>query len=93
MLQHPPLSTKMKGTGKIMKFDYTGLRYRISLMFNSIAEFAEKMNVSEKHITDVLNNKKYFSQEEINKVCDILLIPYEFIDIFFFDVDGRFSTN
>lgn len=67
-----------------MEFDFSKLRGRIREWFGSESKFAEEMNISSPTMSAKLNSKVYWTAPEINKACEILDIPLEFIPVYFF---------
>ena len=67
-----------------MAFDYSKLRGKIREMFETQSKFAKAMGISSVSLSAKLNNTVQFTQAEINKACELLSIPTEFIPIYFF---------
>ena len=67
-----------------MKFNYSKLRGKIREMGITQKQIAEKIGTGESTISAKLNNKCYFYQPEIAKICDILNIAYEEVGLYFF---------
>lgn len=67
-----------------MAFDYDKLRGRIIERFGTQREFARVLQVSERTLSLKLNNKIFFSQDEIKKASELLNISLEEIQIYFF---------
>ncbi|WP_300259388.1 DUF739 family protein [Clostridium sp.] len=67
-----------------MAFDYDKLRGRIIERFRTQREFARALQVSERTLSLKLNNKIFFSQDEIKKASELLNISLEEIQIYFF---------
>ncbi|BDU82541.1 DUF739 family protein [Clostridium perfringens] len=67
-----------------MAFDYDKLRGRIIERFGTQREFARALQVSERTLSLKLNNKIFFSQDEIKKASELLNISLEEIQIYFF---------
>lgn len=65
-------------------YDYGKLNGRIVEKFKTQAVFAEKMGLSERTISLKLNNKIAWKQSEIQKAVEILEIPDEEIQVYFF---------
>lgn len=67
-----------------MKFNYSKLRGKIREMGITQKQIAEKIGTGESTISAKLNNKCYFYQPEIAKICDILNIADEEVGLYFF---------
>lgn len=67
-----------------MAYNYSKLNGRIVEICGTQAIFAEKMGLSERTISLKLNNKVPWKQTEITKACEILLIPEDEIQSYFF---------
>ena len=67
-----------------MAFDYSKLRGKIKEVFGRQEDFATAMLLSNVSLSAKLNNKVPFTQSEINKACELLGIPREFIPVYFF---------
>lgn len=65
------------------KFDYSKLRGKIR-EFGTQEAFANAIGISTVTLSERLNNKSQFTQNEINKTVDILKIEPEKIPIYFF---------
>lgn len=65
------------------KFDYSKLRGKIR-EFGTQEAFANAIGISTVTLSERLNNKSQFTQNEINKTVDILKIEPEEIPIYFF---------
>lgn len=70
--------------GDSLLFDYSKLKGRIKEIYGTQGYFARAMHLSEQSVSDKLNNKAQFTQNEIILACDLLKIPYEEISIYFF---------
>lgn len=67
-----------------MFFDYSKLRGRIIEKFKSQLNFSKELGVSQRTISLKLNNKVFFSQDDIVKMSKLLDIkPCEIITYFF----------
>lgn len=73
----------LKGGDKMTKFDYSKLRGKIR-EFGTQEAFANAIGISTVTLSERLNNKSQFTQNEINKTVDILKIEPEEIPIYFF---------
>lgn len=67
-----------------MIYDYSKLRGRIIEIFKTQTAFAKAIKMSNAAISSRLNNKTYFDQNEIIKVCEVLNIKIEDIQVYFF---------
>lgn len=66
------------------KYDYSKLKGKIKENFLLQSEFAECLKISDTSLSNKLNNKTFFSQDEIQKSINIFkLNPVEVIEIFF----------
>jgi len=65
-------------------FDYAKLKGKIKEVFGTQSAFAKAMGMSSTTLSLKLNNFTNFTQQEINKACELLSIPAEFIPIYFF---------
>lgn len=54
------------------EFDYSVLKGKIVEVFGSQKAFAEALDISERTLSLKLNNKVYFSQEEMLKSAELL---------------------
>lgn len=68
-----------------MSFNYNKLRGRIVEKFGTQGCFAKTLGVSERTLSLKLNNKIYFSQDEISKISELLNITSDKIQIYFFE--------
>lgn len=67
-----------------MSFDYTELKRKIRSVFGTQDEFAKALRIGRVSLSLRLNNKAEFSQEEINKSCDLLGLKRSEIPKYFF---------
>lgn len=67
-----------------MAFDYSKLKGKIKEVYGRQEDFATAMLLSSVSLSAKLNNKVPFTQSEINKTCELLGIPLEFIPVYFF---------
>lgn len=67
-------------------FDYTKLEKRIIDYFKCNVNFAIKMNMSERTLSLKLNNKGDFTQTQILNACNLLEIPLNEVDSYFFEL-------
>lgn len=67
-----------------MAFNYSKLRGRIVEMFGTQGAFARALGVSERTLSLKLNNKIFFSQDEIVRCSNLLnMLPGETQEYFF----------
>lgn len=76
-----------------MKFNYSKLRGKIREMGITQKQIAEKIGTGESTISAKLNNKCYFYQPEIAKICDILNIADEEVGLYFFTPEVEKSST
>lgn len=67
-----------------MSFDYSKLDGKITEIIGSRRIFANKMDLSERSISLKMNNKIQWKQAEMEKACELLLIPISDIPLYFF---------
>ena len=67
-----------------MKFDYSKLLGRIKEYGFTQESIALKVGMSVSTLSFKLNNKAFFSQKEIRKICDLLQIEIAEIGVYFF---------
>ena len=67
-----------------MLYDYSKLNGRIVEVFGTKKKFAESMNLSVKSVSSKTNNKRSGQQDEISKACELLKIPSDEINLYFF---------
>ena len=65
-------------------FDYSKLRGKIKEVYGTEGNFAKSMIMSSTTLSQKLNNAVPFTQPEINRACELLGIPIEFIPVYFF---------
>ncbi len=68
----------------IYKYDYSKLNGKIVEVFGTKKKFAQSMNLSEKSISAKTTNKRGWQQPEISKACELLQIPSDEINSYFF---------
>ena len=66
-------------------FDYSKLRGRIKEIFEFEVTFAKALGMSKTSLSMKLNGKGDFTQSEIMKACNLLDIPNEEINVYFFN--------
>lgn len=67
-----------------MKFDYSKLLGRIKECGYIQGTLAEEIGMANSTMSLKLNNKAFFTQPEIEKIRNLLRIPYEEIWLYFF---------
>lgn len=67
-----------------MKYDYSKLLGRIKEICKTQENYAEALEISATALNNKLNNKVFFTQEEINKSLSILDIKDDEIKQYFF---------
>lgn len=67
-----------------MAFNYDKLKGKIVEKYGTQRMFAKALQVSEKTLSLKLNNKIFFSQDEITKASELLGIRLDEIQIYFF---------
>lgn len=73
----------------IPEINYDKLKGRIKEFLGTQAKLAEKMDTDEATISNKLNNKTYFTQKEIIKICPLLSIEFVEIPKYFFELKVR----
>lgn len=68
-----------------MTIDYSKLKGRITEKFDTQQKFAEALGISERVLSDKLNNKTFWKQVEIDKSLNLLEINSEDIGVYFFN--------
>lgn len=68
-----------------MAFNYSKLRGRIVEKFGTQVSFSKALGVSERTLSLKLNNKIFFSQDEISKISELLDIQTDEIQFYFFE--------
>lgn len=79
-------STKLnfREGGEILPYNYSKLLGRITECCGTQAAFAKKIGLSERSVSLKLNGKRAWKQNEIGQACEILSIPVNQIDKYFF---------
>lgn len=67
-----------------MAMNYDKLRGKIREVFHTQEAFAEALGISKTSLSKKLNGSVSFTQDEMNKACELLDIPKEFIPVYFF---------
>ena len=70
----------------MLEFDYSVLKGKIVEVFGSQKAFAEALNISERSLSLKLNNKVYFSQDEMLKSAELLCGHHSNVKSLFFTV-------
>lgn len=73
--------------GEHMAFDYSKLKGRIVERFGSQRAFAEKLGITEVSLTRKMQNQAAWKQSEIVKAKNLLGIPPEETDLYFFTIN------
>lgn len=68
-----------------MAWNYQKLLGRIKEMCGTQDNFAEQLGINRSSLSQRLNNRLEFTQNEIFKACDILSIPLEEMEDYFFN--------
>lgn len=71
-----------------MAMNYDKLRGKIREVFHTQEAFAEALGISKTSLSKKLNGSVYFTQDEMNRSCELLNIPKEFIPVYFFYTKG-----
>lgn len=76
------------------EYDYNKLKGRIRECFPTQADFAQKLKISDASLSNKLNNKTAFDQDEIEESIEIFnLNPKETIEYFFTLKVDKISTG
>lgn len=67
-----------------VEYDYSKIRGKVKELFGRQEDFATAMGMSTVALSAKLNNKVQFTQDEMNKACNLLGISFDFIPIYFF---------
>ena len=66
------------------QYDYNKLKGRIRECFSTQSDFAQKLGISETSLSNKLNNKTVFDQDEIKESIEIFsLTPEQAMEYFF----------
>lgn len=68
----------------MVEFDYSVLRGKIVEKFGSQKEFAVALGLSERALSMKLNNKVYFTQDEMSKTAKLLDVKIGRLKEYFF---------
>ena len=66
-------------------FDYSKLKGRIIEKFGTMQAFSKNVKISSQSLSYKLNNKVDWRQSEITKAMKLLEIPFDEVDIYFFN--------
>ena len=78
----------------MQEYDYSKLKGRIRECFSTQSEFAQELGISDTTLSNKLNNKTVFDQDEIKKSISVFkLNPMEAIEYFFTLKVDKKSTN
>ena len=67
-----------------MVYDYSKLNGKIIEKFGTRERFAKALGITNKSISEKLNNKTIWKQPEISKAMELLSISGEDIELYFF---------
>lgn len=67
-----------------LEFDYSRLKRRIKERFGSFAKLAGELGVTQKTLSQKLNNKSFFTQKEITKILFLLDVELIWAKEYFF---------
>lgn len=70
-----------------MCFNYSALKGRIVQEYGNRYAFAYALGLSERSLSLKINNKVGWRDTEIAKACELLSIPKEEIQLYFFDYE------
>lgn len=68
-----------------MIFEYNKLKGKIREVAGTQENFANMIGISTVSLSLRLNNKAFWSQDEINKSCEVLAIPDTEVSAYFFN--------
>lgn len=74
-----------------MSFDYSKLRGKIREIFGTEEKFAKEMSLSTVSLSFKLNGKREWTQQEINRACELLTLEREDIPEYFFKLKIKIS--
>ena len=69
-----------------MSYDYSALDGKITEIYKTRAKFANAIGFSERTLSLKMNGKVSWKQKEISKTCDLLGIPDNKINCYFFKI-------
>ena len=67
-----------------MEFDYSKLLGKIKELYGTQERFANRMGISMVTLSNKINNKSEFTQNQITMACELLEIPSTMISDYFF---------
>lgn len=70
-----------------MPFEYSKLLGRIKEKYSTQANFAKAMNLSERSVSQKMNGKCGWKQQEMVRACKVLNIEVENIPEYFFTIN------
>lgn len=79
------MQSKEKIGGAAMSYNYSSLLGRIKKTGNTQNTLAHGIRCNVATINKKLNNKSFFTQKEIDSICNLLDIPPTDIPIYFFN--------
>lgn len=68
-------------------YSYDKLKRRIKQYCKTQKEFATYLNISATCLNNKLNNKSYFTQDEINKIIEIFNLSADEVISYFFTIE------
>jgi hypothetical protein len=75
----------------MLSFDYSKLRGKIREIFGTEERFAKEMALSTVSLSFKLNGKREWTQQEINRACELLTLEREDIPEYFFKLKIKIS--
>lgn len=69
-----------------MSFNFNKLRGKIIEKYGSQAEFSKVLGISQNTLSKKMNNKARFSSDDIVKIKELLNIPNDEVNSYFFDI-------
>lgn len=76
--------------GASVRFDYSKLRERVVECFGKQCVFAAAMGLSERSMSLKLNAHRGWTNQEIHRACEVLMIPRDDIPKYFFVEDTQY---
>ncbi len=67
-----------------MEFDYSKLLGKIKELYGTQERFANRMGISMVTLSNKINNKSEFTQNQMTMACELLEIPLTTISDYFF---------
>ena len=75
----------------MLSFDYSKLRGKIREIFGTEERFAKEMALSTVSLSFKRNGKREWTQQEINRACELLTLEREDIPEYFFKLKIKIS--